>query len=119
MPVKETEVNDAQVVFWALPKRHQLDNFIKEQRTQTDRLITPAKCIEFANHIFVTSEKKEIDFIRKSGSFNVTIWECPNLKDAIKRTEEYEKTRGHGIIKDSIGVNEIKPVNFPSEGKEH
>lgn len=100
MPDEKTVLappKNSQVVFFSRPKFFQLDNIKKEERSQMDRLIQPSIPAAFRDHVYVTSDKREIDKIRNCKSFGVVVFECEDMADALKRAQEIDGQR-RGMI---------------------
>ena len=90
----EQQEENPTVIFFALPRKMQLANYVPEKRSGAVVVQVEAP-LEIDDHIKVTNDPDEIAFIKKSNSFAVgTIMECASLEDALVRRSVHRKEIG-------------------------
>jgi len=102
MPVKKEEepkeesyepTFPEQRIYWARAAGLSIANFVKEVR-EGNAIVTPEASLKFNNHIKMTEDPKEIEFIESSQSFrDGRVRRVASLKEAHLLTAQIASTR--------------------------
>jgi len=92
-PTFPDESKPEQRIYWAKAAGLSIANFVKEVR-EGNAIVTPEASLNFTNHIKMTEDPKEIEFIEKSQSFrDGRVKRVESLKEAHVLTAQIVSTR--------------------------
>lgn len=107
--------NDAKI-YYAPAKKFQLANFREEVRSQgTDRVLQGEQSLVFENHLFVTDNEDEIEFIEKSNAYKSGIIKmCGDMGEAQALVNVLRKVKSTNT---TISTEDVTKHPTVAEGK--